>query len=240
MESAPERLRRAYLGPIGVEFMHIPDPGPLSLDRRADGSASRRRSIRPRLLEQLVRAELFEQVLQSHYVGTKRFSLEGMTALIPLLDEAIRAAAGLGAEQAVIGMSHRGRLNVIVHIRRHARAARSSPVRGRRSAQRPGRRRREVPPGRHRRAPDPDGSRWPIELVSNPSHLEAVDPVAAGPRARPAGPARRRRPATRVLPILLHGDAAFAGQGIAAETLNLSRASGILASAAPSTSSSTT
>src|SRR5688572_12921893 len=110
-----ERLRRAYLGPIGVEFMHLPDPD------RCRWIADRMEADPPevdrqRLLEKLVRADLFEQVLQSHYVGTKRFSLEGMTALVPLLDEVIRAAAARGAEQAVIGMSHRGRLNVIVQI----------------------------------------------------------------------------------------------------------------------------
>src|ERR1043165_6613837 len=109
------RLKRAYMGSLAVEFMHLPYPD------RCRWIAERMESEPPalddaRLLEQLLRADLLEQVLQSHYVGTKRFSLEGMTALIPLLNETIRASSERGAEEAILGMSHRGRLNVIVHI----------------------------------------------------------------------------------------------------------------------------
>src|SRR6185295_7343225 len=220
-----DRLKRIYMGTLAVEFMHLPFPD------RCRWIAERMEAEEPppidapRLLEQLVRADLFEQVLQSHYVGTKRFSLEGMTSLIPLLDEVIRRAAKDGAEEAILGMSHRGRLNVMVHIlgtpareifarfedsdpesvmgsgdvKYHLGAAGSMMVGGGRPVR--------------------------IDLVANPSHLEAVDPVVQGfARARQErrGPKGRRR----VLPLLLHGDAALAGQGVAAETFNQSSLSG--------------
>src|SRR5579863_2066560 len=110
-----ERARKFYCGTIGAEFFHIDD-------------TERRRWIAERLetdpptpdrgfvLERLIRADLFEQVLQARYLGSKRFSLEGVTALIPLLDAVLSGAAGAGAEQIVLGMSHRGRLNVMAHI----------------------------------------------------------------------------------------------------------------------------
>src|SRR6185503_7500244 len=218
VDSAPEPLRRAYLGPLAVEFMHLPDP--VRIRWIADRMEADPPPIdRSRLLEQLVRADLFEQVLQSHYVGTKRFSLEGMTALIPLLDEAIRTGAGLGASQAVIGMAHRGRLNVIVHVlgtparEIFARFEDADPE----SVMGGGDVKYHLGAGGV--LPVSDGN-VALELVANPSHLEAVDPVALGfTRARQDrhGAEGRRR----VLPLLLHGDAAVAGQGVAAETFNL-------------------
>jgi 2-oxoglutarate dehydrogenase E1 component len=224
LAAVPERLRRAYLGPIAAEFMHLPDPGRVRfIAERMEADPPE--VDRPRLLEQLVRADLFEQILQSHYVGTKRFSLEGMTALIPLLDEAIRSAAGRGAEQAVIGMSHRGRLNVIVHIlgtparQIFARFEDADPE----SVMGGGDVKYHLGAGGALRLSG--GSAVALELVANPSHLEAVDPVALGfARARQdrLGPEGRRR----VLPLLLHGDAALAGQGVAAETFNLADLSG--------------
>lgn len=223
-DEVPEPLRRAYLGPIGVEFLHLPDPD------RTRWIAERLEADppdidRPRLLEQLVRADLFEQVLQSHYVGTKRFSLEGMTALIPLLETVLRTAADHGAEQSVIGMAHRGRLNVIVHIlgtperEIFARFEDADPesVLGGGDV--------KYHLGAGGALTLPDGRRMALELVANPSHLEAVDPVALGfARARQdrLGPDGRRK----VLPLLLHGDAALAGQGVAAETFNLADLSG--------------
>ena len=107
--------RAIYCRSIGAEFMHIADR-----DRR-NWIAQRMESESPapdraRILERLVRAEIFEQVLQTRYLGTKRYSLEGNASLIPLLDEMLAAAADLGAEQGVIAMSHRGRLNVMVHL----------------------------------------------------------------------------------------------------------------------------
>src|SRR6202049_940870 len=113
---APSEARSIYCGTIGAEFMHIADR-----ERREwiAGQMERPRGIKPdqqRILERLVRAELFEQTLQARFVGTKRYSLEGLAVLIPLLDRVVGAGAASGAEQMVIAMSHRGRLNAMVHI----------------------------------------------------------------------------------------------------------------------------
>ncbi len=112
---AAAAARKFYCGTIGAEFVHIDDP------ERRHWIADRMESDPPQpdrayILERLIRADLFEQVLQARYLGSKRFSLEGVTALIPLLDRVLAAAAEAGGEQVVIGMSHRGRLNVMAHI----------------------------------------------------------------------------------------------------------------------------
>ena len=213
-----EQARRWYCGSIGAEFMHIPDPA-----RREWVQQRMEQSIPPidarAVLERLVRADAFEEVLHGRYPGSKRFSLEGVTALVPLLDEVLEAGASEGLEEALIGMSHRGRLSVMVHV--------------------VGRSALDVFAGFE--DPDPksvlgsgdvkyhlgatgtcrtrSGRELRVKLVSNPSHLEAVYPVALGrTRARQTreGEGARRR----IVPIVLHGDAAFAGQGITAETLN--------------------
>ena len=210
--------RAIYCGSIGAEFMHIPDR-----DRR-NWIAQRMESDSPapdraRILERLVRAEIFEQVLQTRYLGTKRYSLEGNASLIPLLDEMLAAAADLGAEQGVIAMSHRGRLNVMVHIvgRQAAEVfARFEDV-DPRSVLGSGDVKYHL--GATGEFVTPDGRSLSMHLVSNPSHLEAVDPVAMG-RARAKQMRIGAEGKQRVIPILLHGDAAFAGQGIWAETLN--------------------
>ncbi len=142
--------RRFYCGTIGTEFMHITEP-----DRRrwiqermeAESGAV----DQPRVLDLLVRADVFEQVLQQRYLGTKRFSLEGNTALLPLVDEILEGAAQRGAINLVMGMSHRGRLNVILHVTRRTPEEIFAAFRRRRSAQRPGLRRCEVPSGGDRR-----------------------------------------------------------------------------------------
>ncbi len=211
--------RAIYCGTIGAEFMHIPD-------------AERRRWIaqrleaeaptpdRERILERLVRADIFEQVLQTRYLGTKRYSLEGNSSLIPMLDAILETAAGLGAEQGVVAMSHRGRLNVMVHTIGRAAAevfARFEDV-DPRSVLGGGDVKYHL--GATGEYLTPEGQRIAMHLVSNPSHLEAVDPVAMGRiRAKQTriGAEGRRR----VLGIVLHGDAAFAGQGVWAETLNM-------------------
>src|ERR1700674_4359656 len=114
-DEAAQRGRAIYCGSIGVEFMHIPCPKRRSwVQERMESDAPQ--PNRSRILEQLIRADMFERVLQTRYLGTKRYSLEGATALIPLLDEILEEAAGHGAEQVVLGMSHRGRLNVMVNI----------------------------------------------------------------------------------------------------------------------------
>ena len=223
-----EEARRVYCGNVGAEFMHMPEP-------------ERRRWIADRLegtpqpvdqqsiLERLVRADLFEQVLQARYLGTKRFSLEGVTALIPLLDSILDAAGDLGALDCIMAMSHRGRLNVMVHA---ACKAPHDVVAGfedvdPRSVLGAGDVKYHV--GATGTFTTTSGKAINMHLVSNPSHLEAVDPVAMG-RARAKqtrrgvdGPIvdRSRETLNKVWPIVMHGDAAFAGQGIWAETLNL-------------------
>ncbi len=214
-----EQARRYYCGTIGAEFMHLPDP------ERRRWIAERMEAAAPEfdrkfLLDRLIRAELFEQVLQVRYLGTKRFSLEGMAALIPALDEILEVAAGLGAEAAVLGMSHRGRLNVMVHIAGKSAAdvfAGFEDV-DPRSVLGGGDVKYHV--GATGEYQTRAVRKLRIHLVSNPSHLEAVDPVALG-RARAKQDRYGRDGTKRVLPIELHGDAAFAGQGIWAETLNL-------------------
>jgi len=214
-----QEARNVYCGTIGAEFMHIPDP-------------ERRRWIQERLeggpapvdhefvLDQLIRADLFELVLQQRYLGTKRFSLEGVTALIPLVDEILDAAGQYGAVELVMGMSHRGRLNVVMNIARRAPEEVFAGF-------------EDVDPrsvlgggdvkyhmGATGEYTTRTGAKIHIHLVSNPSHLEAVDPVTVG-RTRAKQDRAGEGGSKRFLPLLVHGDGAFAGQGVFAETLNL-------------------
>ena len=223
-----QEAREIYSGTIGADFMHLLEP------ERRQWIIERIENIHTdvdqnKILERLVRADLFEQVLQARYLGTKRFSLEGVTSLIPLLDTILDSAGESGALDSVLAMSHRGRLNVMVH------AACKPPhevVSGF----------EDVDPRSVLGAGDvkyhvgatgtyctAHGKSLNIHIVSNPSHLEAVDPVAMG-RARAKqtrrgadGPIvdRSRAALNKVWPIVMHGDAAFAGQGVLAETLNL-------------------
>jgi 2-oxoglutarate dehydrogenase E1 component len=145
--------RKFYCGTIGTEFEHIDDPV------RRRWICEKLESIpqepdRAYILERLVRSELFEQVLQARYLGSKRFSLEGVNALIPLLDRVLDAAAQVGTEQIMLGMSHRGRLNVMAHVAGQTRRGYFRGLRGCGPAQRARQRRREVPRRRHRRVSD--------------------------------------------------------------------------------------
>src|SRR3974377_340711 len=223
-----EEARRIYCGTIGVEFLHIPEPA-----RRnwvAEHMEGPEFEVHQRkILERLVRADLFEQVLQSRYLGSKRFSLEGETALIPLLDSVLDAAGELGGVDSVMAMSHRGRLNVMTHIASkpmHDGVAGFEDV-DPRSVLGAGDVKYHV--GATGVYTTSSGKSLNVHLVSNPSHLEAVDPVAMG-RARAKLPRHGVRGAhidrsgailNKVWPIVMHGDAAFAGQGVWAETLNL-------------------
>src|SRR5271169_5441809 len=213
-----EAARRVYCGSIGAEFMHIPDrERRLWVQERMESEVAE--PDRARILDLLIRADIFEQVLQTRYLGTKRYSLEGETALIPLLDAILSAAAEQGAEKAMLAMSHRGRLNVMVHTIGRAAAdvfARFEDV-DPRSVLGSGDVKYHL--GATGVFVTPEGRHIGMHLVSNPSHLEAVDPVAMG-RARAKQTRIGAEGRERVLPILLHGDAAFAGQGIWAETLN--------------------
>ncbi len=222
-----EEARRIYCNTIGADFMHLPEP------ERRRWIAERLEAPSPqvdqhKILERLIRADLFEQVLQARYLGTKRFSLEGVTALIPLLDSILDAAGEHGAESSIMAMSHRGRLNVMVHTAcklPHEVVGGFEDV-DPRSVLGAGDVKYHV--GATGTYVTTSGKEISIHLVSNPSHLEAVDPVAVG-RARAKqtrhglrGPYidRSRETQNKVVPIVMHGDAAFAGQGIWAETLN--------------------
>jgi 2-oxoglutarate dehydrogenase E1 component len=222
--SDAETARHVYCGTIGAEFMHIPDrERRLWIQERLESSAPA--PDRARILERLVCADVFEQVLQTRYLGTKRYSLEGEASLLPLLDSILDAAAEEGAEQAVLAMSHRGRLNIMVHIVGRDAAevfARFEDV-DPRSVLGGGDVKYHIGATGHFRAAN--GNKIAIHLVSNPSHLEAVDPVAMG-RARAKQTRLGKQGRQQVIPILMHGDAAFAGQGIWAESLNMAGVEG--------------
>ncbi len=225
---AADEARRIYCGNIGAEFMHLPEPERRRwIAKRIEGPELE--VNQEKILERLVRADLFEQVLQARYLGTKRFSLEGVTSLIPLLDSILDTAGDFGAVDCIMAMSHRGRLNVMVHAAckpPHEVVAGFEDV-DPRSVLGAGDVKYHI--GATGTYTTTAGKPINMHLVSNPSHLEAVDPVAMG-RARAKqtrhgvdGPiiARTRETLNRVWPIVMHGDAAFAGQGIWAETLNL-------------------
>src|SRR5947199_429614 len=215
-----EFARRHYCGTIGVEFMHIPHPERRRwIEERMEAEAPG--FDRQRILELLTRGETFEQFLQARYLGTKRFSIEGVEALLPCLDQMLQGAVEHRAQQVVIAMSHRGRLNVMVHSvgRSPSEILAGFEDVDPRSTFGGGDVKYHM--GATGDYTGPDGHKVNIHLVSNPSHLEAVDPVALGRvRAKQVrlGDDRRHE---QVFPIVLHGDAAFAGQGILAETLNM-------------------
>ena len=217
--------RTIYCGPIGAEFMHIPDPERREWVQQQLEAQPEAIGGRERILERLVRAELFEQVLQSRYLGTKRFSLEGVCALIPLLDEVLAVAAEAGAEQIVMGMSHRGRLNVMVNVVGKTPSdvfARFEDV-DPRSVLGSGDVKYHI--GATGEIETTNGHKVRIHLASNPSHLEAVDPVALG-RTRAKQLRLSEDAEHRVVPVLMHGDAAFAGQGIVSEVFDFAGVEG--------------
>jgi 2-oxoglutarate dehydrogenase E1 component len=225
LETEGEYAREAraiYSSTIGVEINHIynPERRRWVYDRMESGDfAVTEKAQQQRILDLLIRADIFEQVMQQRYLGSKRFSLEGVTALIPLVDEVLDAGSRLGAIELVMGMSHRGRLNVIAHV-----------------AQRPPEEIfagfEDVDPrsvlgsgdvkyhmGATGEYTTRSGNNVHIHLVSNPSHLEAVDPVTIG-RTRAKQDRTGDGGREKYLPLVVHGDAAFAGQGILAETMN--------------------
>jgi len=223
-----EAARKLYCGTIGVEFMHVPDPDRRRwIEERIESQAPEAAQTpdRTKILDRLVRAEIFEQVLQTRYLGTKRYSLEGEAALLPLLDAILNAASEHDAQQAILAMSHRGRLNVMVHIVGRPAAevfARFEDVDPRSVLGGGDVKYHMGATGEFRAA---NGRSLGIHLVSNPSHLEAVDPVAIG-RTRAKQTRIGKSGSQAVVPIVMHGDAAFAGQGIWAETLNMAGVDG--------------
>jgi len=222
-------LRDAYCRTVGIEYMHMQDPEQRAwiqsrVERRYDKPP---REEQLRILRSLNGAEAFETFLQTKYVGQKRFSLEGAESTIPLMDAVLSAAAEDGLDEVCIGMPHRGRLNVLANIagKSYGQIFREFEgdfeVEG--SVQGSGDVKYHL--GTEGVFTAEHGEQIPVYLAANPSHLEAVNPVLEGVvRAKQDHLPRGR--VFSVLPVLLHGDAAFAGQGVVTETLNLSQLRG--------------
>ncbi len=221
-------LRDSYCRTTGIEYMHIQDPD----QRRWIQERVERPHEKPpreeqlRILHKLNQAEAFETFLQTKFVGQKRFSLEGGETTIPLLDEICAAAADASLDEVTIGMAHRGRLNVLANIvgKRYSQIFREfegniDP----RTVQGSGDVKYHL--GAEGEFTSSLGAKVKVSVAANPSHLEAVDPVLEG-IARAKQDLLNRGAEYPVLPLLVHGDAAFAGQGVVAETLNLSQLRG--------------
>jgi 2-oxoglutarate dehydrogenase E1 component len=219
-------LRATYCGTLGVEYMDVTDKDQRTwLEERMETTLNRPQlstDDRKRLLHALTAAEGFEQFLHTKYVGQKRFSLEGSETLIPLLGTIIEGAGEDGVTEVVMGMAHRGRLNVLAHTLRKPYEMIFSEFEGTllpADIQGDGDVKYHL--GYARNYTTRGGHTVHVSLCSNPSHLEVIDPVVEGiVRAKQSyhGDAQR----ARVVPVLIHGDAAFTGQGIVAETLALS------------------
>jgi 2-oxoglutarate dehydrogenase E1 component len=219
------RLRATYCGSIGLEMMHITSTERRAwLQQRIEPSLnvpSLDSDSRIYVLDRITAAEQFESFVHTKYVGTKRFSLEGAESLIPLLELTLERAGLGGVEEVVIGMAHRGRLNVLANIMGKSPGDIFAEF-------------EDIDPesmfgggdvkyhlGFSSDRTTRTGDQLHLSLAFNPSHLEAVDPIVVG-RVRAKQRRRRDKTHERVLGILIHGDAAFAGQGLVAETLNLS------------------
>ncbi|MFZ9887161.1 MAG: multifunctional oxoglutarate decarboxylase/oxoglutarate dehydrogenase thiamine pyrophosphate-binding subunit/dihydrolipoyllysine-residue succinyltransferase subunit [Myxococcota bacterium] len=231
-----DRLRDTYCRRMGIEYMYIPDPEEKAwIQRRVEQEpAPLSREDKRRILRKLSEAQGFERFLHKRYMGHKRFSVEGAESVIAMLDECLSRAAAAGATDLVIGMAHRGRLNVLANIMGKSYEAIFAEF-------------EDVDPqtfqgsgdvkyhlgargSYHWRGETSDGGSIEermlrVELACNPSHLEAVNPVVIGQcRARQDMSGDRQR--EKIIPVLLHGDAAFAGQGVVYETLQMSNLQG--------------
>jgi 2-oxoglutarate dehydrogenase E1 component len=221
---AAQQARQFYCGSIGAEFMHIPSPEKRAwIQQRLECEYTA--PDQARILTGLIRADLFEQVIQQRYLGTKRFSLEGLTVLIPFLDQVFSTAADNGTRIGLFAMAHRGRLNVMVNTvgRRAQEIFTKFEDVDPRSTMGGGDVKYHM--GATGNLMTPSGKSVELHLASNPSHLEAVNPVILG-RTRAYQERLGETGKQQVLPMVLHGDAAFAGQGITAETLNLASLNG--------------
>jgi 2-oxoglutarate dehydrogenase E1 component len=225
-----DTLRETYCGKIGPEYMHIQETVQKRwLQDRMEPARNQQPldlAIKRRILMKLNDAEAFEKFLHTKYVGHKRFSLEGAESTIPMLDYLFNEATADGVQEAVIGMAHRGRLNVLANTLGKSYEKIFNEFEG------------DVDPNTTQGSGDvkyhlgadgmhqaPGESFMKLTLASNPSHLEAVDPIVEGmvrAKQKLAGDAKR----SVILPVLIHGDAAFAGQGVVAETLNMSQLHG--------------
>ncbi|MGY1630428.1 multifunctional oxoglutarate decarboxylase/oxoglutarate dehydrogenase thiamine pyrophosphate-binding subunit/dihydrolipoyllysine-residue succinyltransferase subunit [Geodermatophilus sp. SYSU D01186] len=224
-------LRNSYCRTVGVEYMHITDPEEREwIQKRVELKADQPdRDKQKHILGRLNAAEAFETFLQTKYVGQKRFSLEGGESVIPLLDEVLIAGTDHELDEVAIGMAHRGRLNVLANVLGKSYAKIFGEFEG------------NIDPGTVQGSGDvkyhlgaegtfsnpfrPDAE-IAVSLASNPSHLETVNPVLEGIARAKQDMIDKGEQGFTVLPVLLHGDAAFAGQGVVAETLNLSQLRG--------------
>ncbi len=224
-------LRDSYCRKIGIEYMHIQDPEQRSWLREQVEVpyAKPGHDAQMRILAKLNEAEAFETFLQTKYVGQKRFSLEGGESLIPVLDEVLIAGTDHGLDEVAIGMPHRGRLNVLANVLGKSYAKIFGEFEG------------NIDPGTVQgsgdvkyhlgaegtfKNPFEDGAEIAVSLASNPSHLETVNPVLEGVVRAKQDMIDKGDDGFTVLPVLLHGDSAFAGQGVVQETLNLSQLRG--------------
>jgi 2-oxoglutarate dehydrogenase E1 component len=219
-------VRRTYCGTFALQYMHISDPEQAAwLKERIEGYGKEVRFTREgrrAILNKLVEAEGFEKFLHVKYMGTKRFGLDGGESLVPAMEQIIKRGGALGVEEIVIGMPHRGRLSVLANVM-------SKPYRAIFNEFQGGSFKPEDVEGSgdvkyHLGASSDrefDGNTVHLSLTANPSHLEAVNPVVLG-KARAKQAQKNDADRTKVLPVLLHGDAAFAGQGVVAECFGLS------------------
>ncbi|MFI1289484.1 multifunctional oxoglutarate decarboxylase/oxoglutarate dehydrogenase thiamine pyrophosphate-binding subunit/dihydrolipoyllysine-residue succinyltransferase subunit [Streptomyces sp. NPDC020792] len=222
-------LRDSYCRTVGIEFMHIQDPRQRKWiqDRVERPHSKPEREEQLRILRRLNAAEAFETFLQTKYVGQKRFSLEGGESVIPLLDAVIDSAAESRLDEVVIGMAHRGRLNVLANIVGKSYAQIFREFEGNldpKSMHGSGDVKYHL--GAEGTFTGLDGEQINVSLVANPSHLEAVDPVLEGVSRAKQDIINKGGTDFTVLPVAIHGDAAFAGQGVVAETLNMSQLRG--------------
>jgi 2-oxoglutarate dehydrogenase E1 component len=219
-------VRRTYCGTFALQYMHISDPEQAAwLKERIEGygkEISFTREGRRAILNKLVEAEGFEKFCHVKFMGTKRFGLDGAESLVPAMEQIIKRGGALGVKEIVIGMPHRGRLNVLANVMGKPYRAIFNEFQG-------GSFKPEEVDGSgdvkyHLGASSDrefDGNKVHLSLTANPSHLEAVNPVVLG-KARAKQDQHHDTERTQVLPLLLHGDAAFAGQGVVAECFGLS------------------
>lgn len=225
-----DALRETYCGNIGVEFMHLTDPDEKSwIQERIEAPRNHTdftTNGKKAILERLTAAENFEQFLGKKYPGTKRFGVDGGEILIPALEQIMKRGGQMGLKEMVLGMAHRGRLNVLANVMGKPFSAIFAEFLG--MSTKPddilgsGDVKYHLGTSSDR---DFDGNNVHLSLTANPSHLEAVNPVVIG-KVRAKQYQRADKDGTQVMPILLHGDAAFAGQGLVAETLMISELPG--------------
>lgn len=223
-------VRATYCGKIGVEFMHIQDPDQKAWIQKRVESVRNHTDFTPRgkraILERLVEAEGFERFLQLKYTGTKRFGVEGGESVIPALEQIVKRGGQLGVEEVVVGMAHRGRLNVLANFMKKPYQVIFSEFQGGTAnpsdVQGSGDVKYHLGTSGDR---DFDGNVVHLTLQPNPSHLEVANPVVVG-RVRAKQGQKNDTERKKVVGILLHGDAAFAGQGVVPETMMLSQLKG--------------